>query len=70
MVQEAKKECYGRWYLPAGRMEQGESIEEAVQREVREEAGVDCRPVTMLLVQEQGPQWIRFTFLAEAIGQN
>ncbi|XP_072538618.1 8-oxo-dGDP phosphatase NUDT18 [Salminus brasiliensis] len=68
MVQEAKKECYGRWYLPAGRMEQGESIQEAVQREVREEAGVDCEPATLLLVQEKGLQWIRFTFLAEVTG--
>lgn len=68
MVQEAKKDCYGHWYLPAGRMEPGESIEEAVQREVKEEAGVDCQPVTMLLVQETGPQWIRFTFLAEITG--
>ncbi|KAI4882462.1 hypothetical protein NFI96_005458, partial [Prochilodus magdalenae] len=65
MVQEAKRECYGDWYLPAGRMEKGESIQEAVQREVKEEAGVDCQPVTLLLVEEHGPRWIRFTFLAE-----
>ncbi|KAL6456366.1 hypothetical protein MHYP_G00349090 [Metynnis hypsauchen] len=70
MVQEAKRECYGHWYLPAGRMEQGESIQEAVQREVREEAGVDCELVTLLLVQEQGPRWIRFIFLAEVTGGN
>ncbi|XP_076846420.1 8-oxo-dGDP phosphatase NUDT18 isoform X2 [Brachyhypopomus gauderio] len=68
MVQEVKKECYGRWYLPAGRMEEGESITEALQREVREEAGLDCQPITMLLVQERGPQWIRFAFLAEVTG--
>ncbi|XP_057211887.1 8-oxo-dGDP phosphatase NUDT18 [Triplophysa rosa] len=68
MVQEAKTECYGRWYLPAGRMEGGESILEALQREVKEEAGIDCQPITMLLVQEQGPQWVRFIFLAEVTG--
>ncbi|XP_065103593.1 8-oxo-dGDP phosphatase NUDT18 isoform X1 [Paramisgurnus dabryanus] len=68
MVQEAKRECYGTWYLPAGRMERGESIIEALQREVKEEAGVDCQPITMLLVQEQGPQWIRFIFLADVTG--
>ncbi|XP_051525847.1 8-oxo-dGDP phosphatase NUDT18 isoform X3 [Myxocyprinus asiaticus] len=65
MMQEAKRECYGSWYLPAGRMEEGESILEALQREVKEETGVDCQPVTLLLVQEQGPQWVRFNFLAE-----
>ncbi|XP_030621902.1 8-oxo-dGDP phosphatase NUDT18 [Chanos chanos] len=68
MVQEAKRECYGQWYLPAGRMEEGESIPEALRREVKEEAGLDCQPITMLLVQEQGPRWIRFAFLAEATG--
>ncbi|KAK2898928.1 hypothetical protein QQF64_031710 [Cirrhinus molitorella] len=68
MVQEAKPECYGRWYLPAGRMEERESILEALQREVKEEAGIDCQPITLLLVQEQGPKWVRFVFLAEETG--
>ncbi|XP_062855440.1 8-oxo-dGDP phosphatase NUDT18 [Trichomycterus rosablanca] len=68
MVQEAKPQCYGRWYLPAGRMEVGESIHEALCREVKEEAGLDCEPITMLLVEEQGQQWIRFTFLAQVKG--
>ncbi|KAK7146416.1 hypothetical protein R3I93_013995 [Phoxinus phoxinus] len=68
LVQEAKRDCYGRWYLPAGRMEERESIVEALQREVKEEAGIDCQPITLLLVQEQGPQWVRFTFLAEETG--
>lgn len=68
MVQEAKQDCYGRWYLPAGRMEEGESIEEALKREVREEAGLECQPITLVQVQEQGPQWVRFTFLAEVTG--
>ena len=35
MVQEAKQECFGQWYLPAGRMEEGEAMEEAMRREVR-----------------------------------
>ncbi|XP_076003575.1 8-oxo-dGDP phosphatase NUDT18 [Genypterus blacodes] len=68
MVQEAKQECFKQWYLPAGRVEVGESLEEALSREVKEEAGFDCRPITLLLVQEQGPQWIRFIFLAEVTG--
>ncbi|KAJ8263189.1 hypothetical protein COCON_G00156460 [Conger conger] len=68
MMQEAKPECYGRWYLPAGRMEKAESIVEAMGREVKEETGLDCQPITLLLVQEQGPQWIRFVFLAEVTG--
>lgn len=39
MVQEAKQDCYKQWYLPAGRVEVGESLEEALRREVRH-AGV------------------------------
>ncbi|XP_035235531.1 8-oxo-dGDP phosphatase NUDT18 [Anguilla anguilla] len=68
MMQEAKPECYRRWYLPAGRMEETESIVEGMRREVKEETGLDCQPITLLLVQEQGLQWIRFVFLAEVTG--
>ncbi|XP_015258169.1 PREDICTED: 8-oxo-dGDP phosphatase NUDT18 isoform X1 [Cyprinodon variegatus] len=68
MVQEAKQDCYKQWYLPAGRVEVGESLEEALRREVKEEAGFDCQPITLLLIQEQGPQWIRFVFLARITG--
>uniref|UniRef100_A0A3Q4H382 Nudix (nucleoside diphosphate linked moiety X)-type motif 18 n=1 Tax=Neolamprologus brichardi TaxID=32507 RepID=A0A3Q4H382_NEOBR len=56
MVQEAKPDCYKQWYLPAGRVEVGESLEEAMKREVKEEAGFESEPVTLLLIQEQGPQ--------------
>uniref|UniRef100_A0AAQ4QRR8 Nudix hydrolase domain-containing protein n=1 Tax=Gasterosteus aculeatus aculeatus TaxID=481459 RepID=A0AAQ4QRR8_GASAC len=68
MVQEAKQDCYKQWYLPAGRVEVGESLEEALRREVKEEAGLDCEPVSLVLIQEQGPQWIRFIFLANVTG--
>uniref|UniRef100_A0A3Q1EV36 Nudix (nucleoside diphosphate linked moiety X)-type motif 18 n=1 Tax=Acanthochromis polyacanthus TaxID=80966 RepID=A0A3Q1EV36_9TELE len=68
MVQEAKQDCYKQWYLPAGRVEVGESLEEALRREVKEEAGFDCEPISLLLIQEQGPQWIRFIFLAKITG--
>ncbi|XP_029016537.1 8-oxo-dGDP phosphatase NUDT18 isoform X2 [Betta splendens] len=68
MVQEARQDCYKQWYLPAGRVEAGESLEEALKREVKEEAGFECEPLTLLLVQEQGPQWIRFIYLAKVTG--
>lgn len=68
MIQEAKRECRGAWYLPAGRMEVGETIVEAMQREVKEEAGLLCEPVTLLSVEERGAAWIRFVFLARPTG--
>ncbi|XP_067857310.1 8-oxo-dGDP phosphatase NUDT18-like isoform X1 [Heptranchias perlo] len=70
MMQEAKPDCYGKWYLPAGRMEQNETIVEAVKREVEEETGLECEPYTLLSVEERGPRWIRFVFLARATGGN
>ncbi|XP_012892778.1 PREDICTED: 8-oxo-dGDP phosphatase NUDT18, partial [Dipodomys ordii] len=68
LIQEAKRECRGSWYLPAGRMEPGETIIEAMRREVKEEAGLHCDPVTLLSVEERGPSWIRFVFLARPTG--
>jgi 8-oxo-dGTP diphosphatase len=35
----------GYWSLPGGLLETGETIEDAVRREVREETGLDVEPV-------------------------
>lgn len=68
MTQEAKPECRGRWYLPAGRMEPRETAAEALRREVAEETGLRCQPVSLLAVEERGPAWIRLAFLARPTG--
>uniref|UniRef100_A0A8C3PRP3 Nudix hydrolase domain-containing protein n=1 Tax=Calidris pygmaea TaxID=425635 RepID=A0A8C3PRP3_9CHAR len=68
LVQEAKAECRGKWYLPAGRMEPGESIVAAMRREVKEETGLECQPLTLLALEERGPAWIRYAFLARPTG--
>ncbi|XP_035418613.1 8-oxo-dGDP phosphatase NUDT18 [Cygnus atratus] len=68
LVQEAKAGCRGTWYLPAGRMEPGESVVAALRREVKEETGLECEPLTLLALEERGPAWLRFVFLARPTG--
>lgn len=41
LVKRDHQPALGKWSLPGGRVEWGESLREAVEREVREEAGID-----------------------------
>ncbi|HEY1187907.1 MAG TPA: NUDIX hydrolase [Gemmata sp.] len=66
IVQESK---YGQpWYLPAGRVEEGESFADAAVRETREEAGIPVR-ITGIVRVEHSPSRagarMRVVFLAE-----
>jgi len=66
LVHEAKK---GQpWYLPAGRVEPGESFRDAAVRETLEEAGVPVRVTGVIRVEHSpGPTGarMRVIFLAE-----
>jgi ADP-ribose pyrophosphatase YjhB (NUDIX family) len=59
VVRRAREPGAGRWSVPGGRVEAGESDQEAVRREAREEAGVH---VTVGLrvgtVQRPGPDGV------------
>ncbi|XP_018425720.1 PREDICTED: 8-oxo-dGDP phosphatase NUDT18 [Nanorana parkeri] len=68
MMQEAKTECLGTWYTPAGRLERGETLVDGLCREVKEETGLTCEPITLLAVEERGAAWVRFVFLAQHTG--
>jgi ADP-ribose pyrophosphatase YjhB (NUDIX family) len=52
LVKERKRSGLSRWTLPKGRLESGETVEEAAVREVREEAGVRARILGFLAAHE------------------
>lgn len=39
LIQEAKEDVHGKWNLPAGRLDPGETVSEAAKREIYEECG-------------------------------
>jgi acetyl-CoA carboxylase carboxyl transferase subunit beta len=54
LVQRANPPLAGRWTLPGGKVEPGETPAEAIVREVREETGLDVRVLRHLERVELG----------------
>ncbi|MBM3324643.1 MAG: NUDIX hydrolase [Calditrichaeota bacterium] len=48
LVQRAVQPGKGYWCLPGGFIETGETAQDAIAREVREETGLECRPLELL----------------------
>jgi 8-oxo-dGTP diphosphatase len=53
MAQRGKEPLKGWWSLPGGALETGESLADGVRREVREETGLEIRPMGMLEIFER-----------------
>jgi 8-oxo-dGTP diphosphatase len=53
MVERGKEPLKGWWSLPGGAVETGETLDQAVRREVREETGLEVHPVRMFEIFER-----------------
>jgi 8-oxo-dGTP diphosphatase len=50
LIRRAKEPLRGRWVIPGGTVELGETLHEAVVREMQEETGLVVRPRDVVLV--------------------
>jgi 8-oxo-dGTP diphosphatase len=48
LVRRGKEPLRGRWVIPGGRLELGETLEAAVAREIEEETGIRVAPVEVV----------------------
>jgi len=53
LVERGTEPLKGVWSLPGGIVEVGESLKDAVRREVREETGLDVEPLSVVEVFER-----------------
>jgi len=63
----------GTWEIPGGKVGFGETIENAVQREMKEEYGVDISlehqfPAQNHLIPEEKQHWVPTCFIARIVG--
>jgi 8-oxo-dGTP pyrophosphatase MutT (NUDIX family) len=69
LVQEKKPSAYGLWNLPAGRVEEGQTIEDTAVREAKEETGYDVELIRELGVfHEDVKVACKHAFEAKIIG--
>jgi len=73
LIQETKEIAKGKYNLPAGRMEESETLVEAAVREAKEETGLDVVPERLVCVVQrkvsgQGDNLVVFNFVSRVVG--
>ena len=69
LVQEKKPKFYGQWNLPAGRVEEGYSIEETAIKEAKEETGFDVELLEKIAIFHDKLEYpVMHAFKTEIIG--
>jgi 8-oxo-dGTP diphosphatase len=53
LVERGQEPLMGYWSLPGGVLEAGETLEQGIVREVREETGLEVKPAAMLEIFER-----------------
>jgi ADP-ribose pyrophosphatase YjhB (NUDIX family) len=53
LIRRGKEPLRGRWLIPGGSVEWGETLEQAVVREMEEETGLQVRPTEVLAVVDR-----------------
>lgn len=70
LVQEAKAKCYGKWNLPAGHLDSGETLFEGAVREVKEETNCEVELTGICQIANQirvDDIWLGIVFVTKIL---
>lgn len=73
LIQEAQERCYGKWNLPAGRLDVGETLLQGVVREIKEETNCDVEVTGVLNVANRVLKddiWMTVIFSTKLINED
>jgi 8-oxo-dGTP pyrophosphatase MutT (NUDIX family) len=69
LVQEKKKEAFGLWNFPAGKVEIGDTFKETAEREAKEETGYQVETVSKVgIYNKDGDKSVKHVFEGKIIG--
>ena len=69
LLQEKQPKAYGLWNFPAGKVDLGESIEQAAVREAKEESGYDVELVKEIAIfHSKATDVVKHAYAAKIIG--